>query len=135
MDISTINWLAVTVSALSTFLLGGIWYSPILFGKQWMKENKFTDNDLKKGNMATIFISSFILSFIMAFNLAMFLNDAGTTITWGAIAGFLAGFGWVALSLCIIALFERKSFGYMLIHTGYVTLSFIIMGIILASWR
>ena len=33
----------------------------------------------------------------MAINLAMFLADAKTTATWGATAGFLAGFGWIAL--------------------------------------
>lgn len=135
MDISTINWAAVIVAALSNFFIGGLWYSPIFFGKQWMKENKFSNDDLQKRSMATIFILTFIFSFIMAFNLAMFLNDANSTAFWGAIAGFLAGFGWVALGLCIIALFERKSFRYMLIHSGYVTLSFIIMGLILGAWR
>lgn len=135
MDISTINWAAVIVAALSNFFIGGLWYSPIFFGKQWMKENKFSNDDLQKRSMATIFILTFIFSFIMAFNLAMFLNDANSTASWGAIAGFLAGFGWVVLGLCIIALFERKSFRYMLIHSGYVTLSFIIMGLILGAWR
>ncbi len=135
MDISTINWLAVIVAALSNFLMGGLWYSPVLLGKQWMKENNFTEGDLKKGGMATIFIFTFIFSFIMAFNLAMFLNEPKTTPSWGAIAGFLAGFGWVAPALCIIALFERKTIRYMLIHGGYVTISFVMMGLILGAWR
>ena len=36
---------------------------------------------------------TFLFSFVIAFNLAMFLNDSKTTTSWGAIAGFLAGFG------------------------------------------
>lgn len=135
MDISTLNWMAVIVAALSNFLIGGLWYSPVLFGKIWMKENSFSEEDIKKGNMAKIFGLTFLFSIIMAFNLGMFLNDASTTAGWGALAGFLAGFGWVAMSIFIIGQFEQKSTKYMLIHGGYVTISFIVMGLIIGLWR
>ncbi|TNE68220.1 DUF1761 domain-containing protein [bacterium] len=135
MDISTLNWFAVIVASLSNFLIGGLWYSPLLFGKVWMKENNFSDDDLKKGNMAKIFGLTFLFSIVMAFNLGMFLNDVNTTTSWGAIAGFLAGFGWVAMSIFTIGQFERKSTKYMLIHGGYVTISFIVMGLIIGLWR
>ena len=135
MDISTLNWMAVIVAALSNFLIGGIWYSKALFGKIWMKENNFSEEDLKKGNMARIFGFTFLFSFVMAFNLGMFLNDAGTTASWGAMAGFLAGFGWVAMSIFTIGQFEGKSTKYMLIHGGYATISFIVMGLIIGLWR
>lgn len=132
MDISTINWIAVLVAAISNFVVGGLWYSPLLFGKWWMKENRLTEDDVKKGNMAKIFGLTFLFSFVMAFNLAMFLNDENTTIAWGAIAGFLAGFGWVAMAVFVIGQFERKTTKYMLIHGGYVTISFMLMGLIIA---
>jgi len=135
MDISTLNWFAVAVAAFSNFLIGGLWYSPLLFGNHWMSENNFSDEDLKKGNMPKIFLLSFIFSFVMAFNLGMFLNEADTSVSWGIIAGFLAGFGWVAMSIFIIGNFERKTTKYMLIHGGYVTVSFVIMGLIIGLWR
>ena len=135
MDISSLNWLAIIVATLANFLIGGLWYSPLLFGKQWMTENKFTEEELKKSNMSKILGLTFLYSFVMAFNLAMFLNDSKTTISWGAIAGFLAGFGWVAMSLFVIGQFERRTTKYMLIHGGYVTISFVIMGLILGAWR
>jgi hypothetical protein len=135
MDMSTINWLAVSVAALSTFLLGGLWYSPLLFGKAWAKENGLTEEELKKGNTAKIFGFAFLWALVMSFNLAMFLNDGKTTVSWGAMAGFLAGFGWVATAIFTIGLFERKSNRYMLINAGYMTISFVIMGLIIGAWR
>lgn len=135
MDISTLNWLAIIAAALSNFLIGGLWYSPVLFGKAWMKENNFSDEDLKKGNMARIFGLTFLFSLVMAFNLAMFLNDSNTTASWGAIAGFLAGFGWVAMAVFIYGHFERRSTKYMLINGGYFTISFVVMGLIIGLWR
>ena len=52
-------------------------------------------------------VISFILSLMMALNLAMFLNDPKTNLSWGATAGFLAGFGWVAMGIGIVSLFEH----------------------------
>ena len=134
MNISTLNWLAIFLATLSTFLIGGIWYS-VLFAKQWMAENSFSEEDLKKRNMPKVFALTFLYSFIMSFNMAMFLNDAKTTTGWGMIAGFLAGFGWVTMFIFIIGLFEKRSTKYMLIHAGYVTISLVVMGLILGSWR
>ncbi|CAN5234814.1 hypothetical protein BH23BAC1_BH23BAC1_36520 [soil metagenome] len=134
MDISTINWMAVLVAAFSTFLIGGLWYSPVLFGKVWMKENNLHEDDLK-GGTTKIFGLAFLFALVMSFNLAMFLNDEATDAAWGATAGFLAGFGWVAMSIFTIGFFERKSLTYMLINAGYITISFIIMGLILGAWR
>jgi hypothetical protein len=71
----------------------------------------------------------------MAINLAMFLHDPKTDLTWGATAGFLAGFGWAAMGLGVVALFERRTLGYMLINGGYLTLALTLMGAILGGWR
>lgn len=49
------NWLAIIVAALANFLLGGLWYSPILFGKRWQKENNLSDEDLKNTNQLRVF--------------------------------------------------------------------------------
>jgi len=130
-----VNWLAVVVAALSTFALGGLWYSPALFGRVWMAENNLTDEKLRNGNIAKIFGLSFVFSLLMSANLAMFLAEPKTSASWGATAGFLAGFGWVALGIAIVALFERKSWKYIFINAGYMTVAFVLMGLILGTWR
>lgn len=144
MDMSSINWLAVLVAGISAFVLGGVWYSPLLFGKAWMSENKLTEEDVKKGNAAKIYGWAFILSLLMAANLAMFLADTPaecigncaqkTDITWGAIAGFLAGI-WSFCSIAIAALFEQKTARYIFINGGYALLALTLMGAIIGVWR
>lgn len=135
MDFSTLNWLAVVAAALSTFLLGGLWYSPVLFGTAWQKETGLSDDELKQGNMAKVFGLTFVWSLVMSVNLALFLNAPSTDATWGMTAGFLAGSGWVATGIFVIGLFERRSMRYMLIHGGYVTVALTIMGLIIGAWR
>jgi hypothetical protein len=135
MSPDSINWLAVAAAATSTFILGGLWYSPLLFGRAWMTVNNLTEADLGRGNMAMIFGLSFLCSLLMAANLAMFLATPDTTAAWGATAGFLAGFGWVSLAIAIIALFERRSWKYVAINGGYMTVAFVLMGLIIGIWR
>jgi Protein of unknown function (DUF1761) len=135
MPIEHVNWFAVVAAALSTFVLGGLWYSPTLFGRAWMVENNLSQEHLRKGNMAKIFGLSLLISLIMSANLAFFLAEPSTTVVWGAAAGLLAGFGWVALGIAMVALFERKSWRYILINAGYMTVAFVVMGLILGAWR
>lgn len=129
-----LNIWAVLVAALSTFLIGGLWYSPAVFGKLWMRENGFTEESLKGGNMVRIFGLTFFLALIAAINLAMFLG-AENRPEMGALWGFAAGFGWVATFIGTHYLFERRSFSLFLINAGYSIVALTLMGIILAAWK
>ena len=131
---ANVNWLAVIAATLSSFVLGALWYSPALFGKAWMKENNFTMEDLKGGNMAAMYGLTFVLSFIIAVNLAFFFGGE-VNLTMGMFYGGLAGFGWASMAIGTIYIFERKTFRLWLIHAGYITLQFIIMGAILGAWH
>jgi hypothetical protein len=139
MDMSSINFLAVIVATLSTFLVGYLWYGP-LFGKAWMNAVGMSEEELQQGNMAKIFGLAFIFELIMAFNLAMFLTgspeaasqmSAGT----GAFYGFLTGFGWIFFALAVNSLYEQKSWKYIFINGGYWTVTFTVMGLIIGAWK
>jgi len=127
-----LNWLAILVATLSTFIIGGLWYS-LLFPKAFMSANNFTEEYLNKRNMPMVFGLSFLLSLIMALNLAMFIGKENTL--FGTMAGFMAGFGWIFLSIAIISLFEKRSLKYVLIKGGYMTVAFTVMGTILGAWH
>ena len=134
MNLAQLNIWAILAATVSAFLVGGLWYSPVLFGKLWQRANGFKDG--QPGPAAPkIFVLSFILTLVMAVNLAMFLNDPKTTAAWGAAAGFLAGFGWVAMGIGVVSLFERRPWSYVAINGGYVTFALVVMGVIIGAWR
>ena len=112
---ANINWLSVIVASVSSFLVGGIWYGP-LFGKAWMRAFGFTESDLNTRYMPKVFIG------------------VNANMSYGLIAGFLAGFGWVATLLGILYLFENRSFKAFLINAGYCILALTLMGGILGAW-
>ena len=135
MAFSSINYFAVLTAAFSTFVLGGLWYSPLLFGKAWMRANNFTDANVQSFSKARMFGWSLVFSLVMAMNLAMFLGGPGTNATWGMTAGVLTGLGWVAMAIGIIGVFENRSWKYIAINGGYMTIAFTGMGLIIGAWR
>jgi hypothetical protein len=134
MPIQNLNFWSILAAAASAFPIGGLWYSPVLFGSLWKRANRFAADEPRPAT-ATIFAVGFVLNLVMAFNLAMFLNDSKTTLAWGATAGFLAGSGWVMMGIGVISLFERRPLSYVLVNGGYLTVALVVMGAILGAWR
>ena len=125
-----VSLLAVLVCAVSSLVLGGLWYSPALFGGPWQRAAGLSDEQAKSGNMALIFGGSFVLSLIAAYIFAMFLGqNFGLGPAVGA--GFSAGLCWVAASFGINYLFERRPLSLWLINGGYHTLQFTLFGLII----
>ena len=130
----TLNWLAVLVAGISAFVLGGVWYSPALFGKAWMKENNLSPEEVQKGNKGKIFGWSLILTLVMSVNLAMYLHTPEIDFKFGLLYGLLAGV-WVFCGIAIVGLFELKTGRYILINGGYCFIALGLMGAILGAWR
>jgi Zn-dependent protease with chaperone function len=134
MDAVQINWAAVVVAALVSFGLGGLWYSPLMFAKPWMRECGLTEEQTRKANLARVFGLSLLAALVMAANLAAFIGAKGT-LAFGLFAGFATGLGWVAMSLGVIYLFEQRSLKLWLIDSGYQVLNYTLMGGLLGLWK
>jgi hypothetical protein len=128
----SVNLIAVLLCAVSSLLLGGIWYSPLLFAKAWQRGAGLSDEQAKSGNMALIFGLTFVLSLIAAYVFAMFLGRQ-MGLHAAALAGFSAGLCWVGAAYGITYLFERRPFGLWAINAGYHTLQFTLFGLILGA--
>lgn len=134
----SINWLALVAAAVSTFVVGSIWYNPNVFGKAWMHSVGMTEEKAKEGNMVMIFGIGLIMAFIAAFFINYIVAHGGEefqTFKHGAFHGAMLG---VLIAMPIVvtnALYEQKSFKYMLINMGYWISCFAIMGGILCAWQ
>ncbi len=128
-----VNWLAVLAAALSAFLLGGLWYSPAMFGKAWQRGAGLGDEQLKGGNPGKTYGGAFVLSLIAAATFAMFLGKL--PVAEATAYGFCAGLTWVAASFGINYLFERRPLSLFLVNGGYHTLQFTLYGLILGLWH
>lgn len=121
------NWIAVIVAALVAFAVGGIWYGP-LFGKAWMAEVGFTEEDAKDSNMALLFGGTIALNLISAVFLGHLLAhfDPAPRQTMMIATGIALGF--VIPSLAVNYMYNRKSMRLFLIDAGYYLGVFAAMG-------
>lgn len=129
--LQNVNYLAVLVATIAAFVIGAVWYSPMLFGNAWMKELGIKPGKEKKG-MGALMAKSFLVTFIMATTLALF-SPAG----WyeGLSTGAILGFGIGAMTGVNNMIYEMKSSQLMLINAGYVLMMFLAMGAIIGAWQ
>jgi len=129
-----VNLWAVLACGVSSLVLGGIWYSPLMFAKVWQREARLTDEQMAGGGLAMIFGLAFLLSLVAAFVFGLFI---GPDMALGASvgAGFSAGLCWVGAAFGISYLFERRSMKLWLINAGYHTLQFTAFGLIFGAMR
>lgn len=126
-----INLWAVLVAAVSSFLLGGVWYGP-LFGKAW---NAAAGMDpQKQGHPAKIFGGAFVFSLLAAAVFAWFLGPQ-PPLSFAVCRGVLVGFGLVAASFGINYLFAQRGLRLWLIDGGYHTVQFALFGLVLGLWH
>jgi hypothetical protein len=131
---ASINYWAVLCAAVASFVIGGLWYSPLLFYRPWLRAAGLNEEQLRHGNMAMIFGLSLLLQLLAAFVLAMFLG-AEVDWTFGASAGFMVGAGWVATAFGVVYLFERRPVALFFINGGYNLVVYTVMGTILGAWH
>ena len=129
-----VNLWAVLVAAVSAFLLGGLWYSPLLFARRWLAAAGLTQEQAQAGGPLPKFGLAFLLSLIAALVFALFLGPH-PALCFSLGAGFAAGLCWVASSLGINYVFERKPLALFLINGGYHTLQFTLYGLVLGLWH
>ena len=128
-----INWLAVLTAAASIFVLGGLWYSPVLFGNTWQRLSGAPPKE-QGGHPARVFGLAFVFGLLAAIVYAWIMPPARDAVA-AAIQGLLVGFGFAATSFGINYQFGNRPFALWAIDAGYHTLQFAIYGLIIGLWH
>ena len=128
-----INYLAVVVAAVSSFLLGGLWYSPMLFLKPWNKAMGRDENS-KQGHPAKVFGLSFVFALIAATGFAHLIGPA-PDLNVALHYGLVIGIAFVATSFGINYQFADRPTYAIFIDGGYHVGQFVLYALILGLWH
>jgi hypothetical protein len=158
-----INFLALLFAAATTLVVGFIWYNPKVFGTLWMKESGLTEEKMQGTNLLLIFGTSFFYAFLISFMIQFltihqygalgmiggdvthakpsytaFMSDYATefrTFKHGALHGFIAGLLFILPVIGTNALYERRSFKYVLVTGGFWIVCLTVMGGIICAMQ
>jgi len=130
----SVNIWAVLAAALSSFLLGGLWYSPMLFGNVWNRHAGRGPKEAGGRHPAIVFGTAFVLALVAAAVFAMILGH-NPPLKEAVKLGVVTGAGFVATSFGINYAFASRTLVLWLIDAGYHVLQFTLFGVILGLWH
>lgn len=134
MQFGPVNWFAVGTSVIANFVIGALWYSPLLFVNQWLAmagvDRPIFDQGLPKALLGDLF---------SALAIALALNQV---IRWSGSVGIRSGLlialivwvGFVASVLLAQVTYEHRPFAFFAISAGYRLIVLLAMGAILSAW-
>lgn len=130
---SDFNYLAILAAGIVIFILGGVWYSPALFAKPWVR---LMDKPPARTSMPLTFLQAFISGLITAYILAFLLHISRQhSALSGAHFGAIAWLGFAGAPSYVTSLFGGERRGLWAINWGYHLVSFIAAGAILGAWH
>ncbi|MBI2641813.1 DUF1761 domain-containing protein, partial [Candidatus Roizmanbacteria bacterium] len=89
-----VNYVSIVVASVVAMVVGFLWYSPMLFEKQWMKESGVKENNMKKEEAKKGYLIMFVASLVMAYVLAQLVYVTNATdYVSGATVGFMSWLG------------------------------------------
>lgn len=140
MIFDSINWLAVILATLTSFISGFIWFGPKTFYPIWWKalgKSPSTEPGSQQ-NMALVFGSIIVALFVQSFVFSIVLSWYGAKIgdltpANGALAGLIVGVGIVAASPLSHRLMGQHGFKVWILEVGNDALNYVLMGIVLGA--
>ncbi len=134
-----IKYPAVIVATLAHYILGGLWYSPLLFGNKFLEVINWSPEKIAEmGNQshAKELGIAFALSLVLVYVLAHFVQyTKATTAMAGIQTGFWLWLGFVVTTQLPTVIFEQRALGLFLINVSYQLVGCALAGAILAVWR
>ena len=136
-EFTEINFGAVLVAAVATFILGAVWYA-VLFGGRREKMLGYTAEEKKEMEKAAprtfsvLFVCYFVLAFVVAFLVSKLgLNSA----LQGGGLGFLLWLGLAATIQMTGHVTSNRPIGIYVIDSSYQLVYLVLTGAILGAWR
>jgi hypothetical protein len=131
-----INLLAVLVAAMVAFVVGGIWYAPLLFGEGWQTNPRLPEH-LRAHNPALILGIGFLLSLIAALMFAIFLGPH-PSMQIAVFTGCAAGLVWVVTGFARnyrYSVSKGRNLELCLINGGFHAVQFMALGLVFANFE
>lgn len=127
--------LAMVIAAVLRMVVGYVWYSPLLFGKQWMRLTAKDTKSMNKKGIGKLYALEFLGGFVMAFMLGHIVTLYHTkSLIDGATIGLWIGIAFVLTTTLGDYMFNNRPRELYFINNGYQIISLILMGIVLAKW-
>ncbi len=133
-----VNYLAVLVAAIAVFVLGWLWYSPLLFYKPWMRARGMDPAVAMAGAKmpAGKLVIELVRCIVLAYVIARFVALLGISSWMGAVHfGVFLWIGFPVILLTGSVLWDNVPLKVAAIHAGDWLVKMLAIPIIVSLWR
>lgn len=124
--------LPIVIAAALNMVVGYAWYSPWLFGKEWIRLAGVSQDEMKKRKWAPL--AGFACSLVIAFFLSFFQNiGAISNVSDGMLFSGLLWLGFSGTSQISGVIWVGHPFKLFLLNAGGSLLGYLVMGGFIAS--
>lgn len=131
-----INYIAVLIASIVSFVVGMLWYSPFIFGKIWMRELKMSGKKFKKKDMILSSVANFFATLILVCVYSRFIIYLTVENVLDVLS--MSFMVWIGFFVCTTliggVLWERKSLKSFAIGAGYWLVNLIVIGLVLIAF-
>ena len=135
--LAAVNWLAVVAATVALYVLGGLWYSPVLFGPRWRAGVGFVPpHGWKPG--ALLYLGPLLGCFVATLATALLVTIADAhSAKDGVMLGLIVGLGYAAAVAGVDATAPShpRPGTLALIVGAYWTIGLTMVAVILSAWR
>jgi hypothetical protein len=131
-----LNWVAILVAAIASFIFEALWFS--LFMTGWLEGIGRTKEWLLASGMnpALQYATAIVCSIIAAAVLSVCIQATGKqTARRGVLCAVVIWFGFIATSWAKAYIFEVRTLQIYAISTGYYLIELVLMGAIVGGWK
>jgi hypothetical protein len=132
-----LNWVAILVAAIASFIFEALWFSA--FMKEWLAGIGRTREWLLSPagiTPAVQYATAIVCSIIAAAVLSICIQASGEqTARRGILCAVVLWFGFIATSWAKAYIFEVRTLQIYAIYTGYYLIELILMGAIVGAWK
>ncbi|HVH31601.1 MAG TPA: DUF1761 domain-containing protein [bacterium] len=133
-----VNFLAVVVAAVAVFVLGWLWYSPLLFYKPWMRLRGKDPAAAMAGAKMPVgkLLIELVRCLILAYVIACFVALLGVSGWLRAVQfGLFVWIGFPVILLTGSVLWDDVPWKVAAIHAGDWLVKMLVIPIIVSSWH
>ncbi len=130
LDLGSLNYLAILLAAVAKFMVGGLWFSKILFGRLWLEETGLKEDEL--GSPAQAMMIGFGTCLLVAFSFAVLLQMMALDLRSLLAVTVILAIGITAAQLGLSYAFEGRSLKLFLIYATQCVAEFIVVVLVLS---
>lgn len=129
-----INYMAVLVAAVASYVIASIWYG-VIFRKLWMQLTNISEMKPTAQSIVIVFVGTLLMSYVLDHSI-MFGNAYmhATGISGGLQGGFFNWLGFIVPLTLTGVVYEKRPWKLWMLDNAFWLISPLAMGAILASW-